>query len=208
MAAGIGVLLSMLAPAASFSSSEDAAVRSIQEKYREIRDIQGSFSQVSFLKDLDRKENYAGKFFLKKPDGLRWNYTKPRDEEIYISGNTTWIYKKSDQQAIRTTFSKDSVNQVPLALLNSLGDMQRDFEISMIQDDILELRPKRSIGSMKGILLEISSGDFPVKAFSVLDVHGNMVVITLKDVTVNSGIEESFFIFTAPPGVEVFDLDR
>jgi outer membrane lipoprotein-sorting protein len=64
------------------------------------------------------------------------------------------------------------------------------------------------MGYIKGVLLEVSSQKFPLKKFSIIDTYGNQIILEVKDVKVNSGLEDSLFIFKAPPGVEVFDMNE
>lgn len=192
----------------SHASTVDEVVGRIQKTYGEIKDVQGRFSQTSHIKDLDRTERYEGEFFIKKPSSMRWNFSKPRDEEVIIRENDIWIYKKSDKQVLKSAFSKDAYSQVPIALLNNFGDLKNDFDIKLIKDDALELTPKRRMGFINKLLLEINSTDFPVKTFSVFDVYGNKIDITVKDVKINSGLEDSIFTFKLQPGVEIFDLNQ
>ncbi|MEK7272066.1 MAG: outer membrane lipoprotein carrier protein LolA, partial [Nitrospirota bacterium] len=177
----------------SHASTVDEVVGRIQKIYGEIKDVQGKFSQTSYIKDLDKIERYEGEFFIKKPSSMRWNFSKPRDEEVIIKENDIWIYKKSEKQALKSAFSKDAYNHVPIALLNNFGDLKNDFDIKLIKDDTLELTPKRRMGFINKLLLEINSTDFPVKTFSVFDVYGNKINITIKNVKINSGLEDSIF---------------
>ena len=192
----------------SHASTVDEVVGRIQKIYGEIKDVQGKFSQTSYIKDLDKIERYEGEFFIKKPSSMRWNFSKPRDEEVIIKENDIWIYKKSEKQALKSAFSKDAYNHVPIALLNNFGDLKNDFDIKLIKDDTLELTPKRRMGFINKLLLEINSTDFPVKTFSVFDVYGNKINITIKNVKINSGLEDSIFTFKLQPGVEIFDLNQ
>jgi chaperone LolA len=192
----------------SHASTVDEFVGRIQKIYGEIKDVQGRFSQTSHIKDLDKIERYEGEFFIRKPSSMRWNFSKPRDEEVIIRENDIWIYKKSEKQALKSAFSKDAYSQVPIALLNNFGDLKNDFDIKLIKDDTLELTPKRRMGFINKLLLEVNSTDFPVKTFSVFDVYGNKIDITVKDVKINSGLEDSIFIFKLQPGVEIFDLNQ
>ena len=193
---------------ASHASTVDEVVGRIQKIYGEIKEVQGKFSQTSYIKDLDKIERYEGEFFIKKPSSMRWNFSKPRDEEIIIKENDIWIYKKSEKQALKSAFSKDAYNHVPIALLNNFGDLKNNFDIKLIKDDTLELTPKRRMGFINKLLLEINSTDFPVKTFSVFDLYGNKINITIKNVKINSGLEDSIFIFKLQPGIEVFDLNQ
>lgn len=192
----------------SHASTVDEVVGRIQKIYGEIKEVQGKFSQTSYIKDLDKIERYEGEFFIKKPSSIRWNFSKPRDEEIIIKENDIWIYKKSEKQALKSAFSKDAYNHVPIALLNNFGDLKNNFDIKLIKDDTLELTPKRRMGFINKLLLEINSTDFPVKIFSVFDVYGNKINITIKNVKINSGLEDSIFTFKLQPGVEIFDLNQ
>jgi len=191
------------------AATVDETVERMQKKYDEIQDIQGKFSQTSYIKDLDRVERYEGEFFIKRPSSMRWLYSKPRDEEVIIREGDIWIYKKSEKQVLKSTYTKDAYSQIPIALLNSIGNLKADFDIKMIKEDSLELKPRRQMGFIKKILLEVNnSNDFPIKAFSMFDTYGNKVDVAVKNVESNSGLKDSFFIFKPPPGVEVFDLNQ
>ena len=189
-----------------YATSVDEVVDRIQKKYNAIQDVHGKFFQTSYIKDLERVEKYEGTFFIKKPSSMKWMYSAPRDEEIIIRDTDAWIYRKSVKQVLKTTFSKDAYGQVPIALLNSLGTLKSDFDIIEIKKDMLEITPKHQMGFIKKIVLEVSSGDFPIKAFNILDINGNKIDIVIKDTKINTGIEDSFFIFKAPSDVEVFEF--
>ena len=191
------------------AATVDEVVENIQKKYNGIQDVRGKFLQTSYLKDLDRIEKYEGKFFMSKKSGtkMKWTYTKPRDEEVVINDPDIWVYKKSEKQALKGKFSKDSYGQVPLSLLGSIGNLRASFDITMSKEDTLELKPKRQLGIIKKILLVTKADDFPIKSFTVFDAYGNKVDITVKDTEVNLSMDESLFIFKAPSGVEVFEFN-
>lgn len=190
----------------SFAADVDALVERIQKKYSEIHDIQGTFSQTSYLKDIERTDRYSGKFFIKKPSRMRWGYAEPRDEDVIIRGDDLWIYKKSEKQVLRSRFSREAYSQVPIALLESMGDLRADFDIRAVKEGTLELVPKGKMGFIKKIHLETTSGDFPIKMFTVFDIYDNRIIIKLDKVEINPGLDESLFIFKIPQDVEVFDL--
>lgn len=190
------------------ASTVDDLVGLIEEKYNEIQDIQGRFSQTSYIKDLEKTEKYEGRFSIKKPHNLKWAYSKPRDEEVVIRGDTIWIYKKTEKQILKSTYSKDSLKHVPIALLSSLGNLKNTFAIDLINENTLELKPREKMGVIKKIYIKVNAGDFPVKAFTIFDVYGNKIDITVKNVKINQGIEDSSFILKPPQGVEVIDLNQ
>lgn len=187
------------------AASVDETISMIEKKAGEIRDISGSFSQKSFLVDLERTEEYTGNFFIKKPSQIRWQYDEPRDEEVYIRADEIWIHKRVAKQAIRSRFTENAYGQAPIALLGSLENLKTDFDISATdKNDILNLKPKHKIGSIKELLLEVSNADFPVRSFTIFDIYGNNVIILIKDVHTNTGLDDSVFIFEPTPDMEIF----
>ncbi|MBI5055260.1 MAG: outer membrane lipoprotein chaperone LolA [Nitrospirae bacterium] len=190
------------------AATADEIVQGMQKRFAEIRDVKGSFSQTSYLKDLERTETYSGTFFIKKPSQLMWEYKTPRDEKVIISGTETWIYKKAQKQAIKTKFSKEAYSQVPIALLNSIENLSADFDARPMEKDMLDLVPKHRIGFIKEIHLKPDSKNFPIKTLKVFDTYGNIITIELKEVRTNTKLDDALFMFTPPQGVEVYDMSQ
>ena len=199
---------SALPIATAYAATLDETVDRIQKTFSGIRDLQGSFAQTSYIKDLEETQKYSGTFFLKKPSSVMWEYSKPRDEKIVIRDTDTWIYKKSENQVIRTKFSKEAYSQVPLAILSRLEKIRDDFDISVPEENALQLVPKQQIGFIKTIVMEVAPGDFPIKMFTVIDTYSNIIMIELTGVKINPGLDDSLFIFTPPPGAEVYDMSK
>ncbi len=190
------------------SAGVSAIVEDLQKKYAGIHDIKGAFVQKSYIKDLEETQEYSGAFFIKKPSHMMWTYAAPRDEKVTINNHDTWIYKKSQNQVIKTKFSKESYSQVPIALLASLDNIRDDFDITATGKNSLQLVPKRKIGFIKMIVMETMPGDMPVKMLTIFDTYSNIIMIELKDVKTNSGLNDSLFTFKIPPGAEVHDMSQ
>jgi outer membrane lipoprotein carrier protein len=191
-----------------FALSDNDIVNDIQKKFSAIKDLKGTFSQTSYLKDLEKTEKYSGTFYIKKPYAIMWEYNSPRDEKVFVNKTDTWIYKKSQKQAIKTRFSKETYSQVPIALLSSLDDLRTDFDISHADEGHLNLKPKKQMGTIREIVVETGPGSFPVRSLTAIDQYGNIIMIELGDIKINSGLEDSLFTFNPPPGVEVFDMSQ
>ncbi|MDO8281971.1 MAG: outer membrane lipoprotein carrier protein LolA [Thermodesulfovibrionia bacterium] len=199
------VIILAVSSAAS-AASLDETISMIEKKAGEIKDISGSFLQESYLTDLERTEKYSGNFFIKKPSMVRWKYAEPRDEEVYITTDAIWIHKRLAKQAVKSKFTENAYGQAPIALLASLQNLKADFDITATgKADILKLKPKRKIGSIKEILMQTSSTDFPVNSFKIFDIYGNNVIITIKDVRTNTGLEDKAFIFKPTADMEIFE---
>jgi outer membrane lipoprotein carrier protein len=190
------------------AASVDDIVNDLQKRLSGIHDLKGSFSQTSYLKDLEKTETYSGDFYIKKPSGVMWEYNPPRDEKVIINGTDTWIYRQALKQAIKTRFSREAYSQVPIALLNSLENLRADFYITVMENETLTLKPKHQMGFIREIGIKTSPKNFPVKTLTVFDMYGNVITIELANIKTNSGLADSLFTFTAPQGVEIFDMNQ
>jgi outer membrane lipoprotein carrier protein len=190
------------------AATVDETVASLQKQFASIKDLKGKFTQKSYIKDLEETQEYAGTFFIKKPSSMMWEYAAPRDEKVVISDLDTWIYKKSQNQVIKTKFTKETYSQVPIALLASLENIRDDFDITMPEKNALQLAPKRKIGFIKTLVLELSSGDMPIKMFTIFDTYGNIIMIELINVQTNPGLKDTIFSFKIPQGAEVYDMSK
>lgn len=205
------LLVLLLIPALSTHAAESttsdvtAVVERIQKKFASIHDLSGSFGQMSYIKDIEETQKFSGTFFIKKPSSMMWQYASPRDEQVTIRDTETWIYKKSENQVIKTRFSKESYSQVPIALLTSVENISNDFDITMPEQNALQLVPKRRIGFIRTLVFELSSDDFPVKMFTIIDTYDNVIMVELADVKINQGIDDARFNFKTPPGAEVYE---
>ncbi len=200
--------VSLFIPTRATASEVDKVIARVQKKFAGISDFKGTFQQKSYIKDIEQTQEYSGTFFIKKPSMIMWEYAPPRDEKVVINDLETWIYKKAVNQVIRTRFSKNAYSQVPIALLISLENIRTDFEITMPDKNSLKLVPKQRLGFIKTIVLEIRPGEMPVKMFTIFDTYGNIIMIELKDVKTNSGLDDSLFTFKTPPGAEVYDMSQ
>jgi len=190
------------------AESADDAVNRIQKEFELIKDITGRFGQKSYIKDLEQTHEFKGDFFLKKPGKMMWEYENPRDEKVVIKNKETFIYKKSQNQVIRTKFSEESYSQVPIAMLESFDNIRNDFDISMPEKNALKLIPKQKIGHIKTVIMETSKKGFPIKMFTILDTYGNIIMIELQNIKTNPGLKDELFDFQIPEGAEVFDMSQ
>jgi outer membrane lipoprotein carrier protein len=199
-------------PGSAKQSSENAvippAAREIQQRYAGIKDIKGTFVQKSYIKDLEDTQEYSGDFSIKKPSQMMWEYAAPRDEKVIINDKQTLIYKKSQNQVIKTKFNKEAYSQVPIALLAGLENIGDDFHITVPSENALQLVPRRKIGFIKTVVLETIQGDMPIKMFTIFDTYGNIIMIEMKNVQINQGLKDSVFTLTIPPDAEVYDMSQ
>ena len=187
----------------AFSSGDEEIAR-IQKAYENIKDISGSFVQKSYIKDLKQTETFTGQFFIKRPMKMKWNYKGEQAQEVLINNEEILIYQKKEKQAYRSKFDRDTYGQAPIALLSGFGKVREEFSVTEKNGKLL-LKPKKPMGGIISIEIEPSGGDFPIKSFTVNDSYSNRIEMALKDVKINTGLEDRFFELSLPKGVTTLE---
>lgn len=193
-----------LCTVSSADSSVDDDITRIQKAYENIKDIKGSFTQKSHIKDLKRTETYGGEFFIKRPTKMKWEYKGKTPQEVLINNDEILIYQKREKQAFKGKFDRATYGQAPIALLSGFGRIQEEFDVSN-KNGRLFLKPKKPMGNIVSIEIETSEDKFPIKSFIVNDSRSNRIEITLKDVEINTGLEDKLFELSLPKGVTIFE---
>ena len=183
----------------------ESSAEKIQKSYENIKDIKGSFVQKSFIKDLKRTDTFNGTFMIKLPSKMKWQYDGGgKHTEVIINNDELLIYQKDEKQVLKGKFDRGSYGQAPIALLGGFGNIKNEFEVSE-KDGRLFLKPKKAMGNVASIEIVPSEGGFPIGSLSITDRRSNKIDITLKSVTVNTGIKDSAFAFSLPKGVSVYE---
>jgi outer membrane lipoprotein-sorting protein len=190
----------------SISSAEEDIAR-IQKAYENIKDIRGSFIQKSHIKDLKRTDTYEGRFFIKRPMKMKWEYKGEMPQEVLINNDEIIIYQKKEKQAFRGKFDRDIYGQAPIALLSGFGEIQEEFSVSNKKGKLL-LKPKRPMGGIVSIEIEPSEGEFPISSFTINDSHSNRVEIMLDDVKINTSLKDRLFDPSLPKDVPIYELNH
>ncbi len=197
-------LIFFIIPWSLFAIDEPALVDRIENAYKNISDLKGRFRQISYLKDLDRTESYEGEFFIKIPSMFRWSYKGRSPQDVIISGDMLIIYQKKERQVLKGRFSPSRYGQAPIALLGGFGNIRKDFEIKE-ERNVLILKPKTQMGNVRSIEIYSGDGEFPIKRLKITDSAMNSIEIDLRDVVINSGLQDKLFEFVPPQDVRVIE---
>jgi outer membrane lipoprotein carrier protein len=188
----------------SYALSAGEKVAGIQKAYENIKDISGSFTQKSYLKDLKRTDTYNGQLFIKKPQKMKVIYKGENSAEIFINNDSVVIYQKKEKQAFKSAFDSNTYGQTPIVLLSGLGKIQEEFSVTE-KNGRLFLKPKKPMGTILSLEVETSDGEFPIKALTIHDSASNMITITLKDIKINTGIDDKVFEPSLPKGTPIVE---
>ena len=133
---------------------------------------------------------------------MKWSYEGSNAQDVLINNDEITIYQKQEKQAFQGRFDRDTYGQAPIALLSGFGKIQDEFTVSNKQGNLL-LKPKKPMGGVLSIEIELSNSEFPIKSFTVIDSYSNRITMELTDVKINTGLADSFFDQTLPKDVTI-----
>lgn len=177
-----------------FNKSENITISKIENFFKNLKTIQGNFVQFSEI-------NYGmseGKFYVKKPQKIRFEYLNPNNLLI-ISNNNLINYYDRDLDEITVI----PITKTPISLIfnNNFGlepdrlnitdlienpDGTKQISLKIIIDEI-EYFVDYIFNNQINKILEISVSDSNMKT-----------TLSLSNVLINNEIDDSIFIFNNP----------
>ncbi len=191
----------LLISASSAYSADDEVTR-IQKAYENIKDISGNFIQKSYIKDLKRTDTFKGRFFIKRPMKMKWEYKGDNAQEVFISNDRIFVYQIREKQAFSSKFDRETYGQAPIALLSGFGKIKEEFSVTDKAGKLI-LKPRKPMGGILSIEITPSEGEFPIGSFTIYDSYSNKIEMLLKDVKINTGLEDKLFEPLIPEGVNI-----
>src|SRR4030066_143651 len=104
------MLIILLLPAIASAAELKDVVDNLQQRYEKVKDYQADFSQEAVLKLGQTTEKAFGKIYIKKPDMMRWDYDKPRRQQIIINKSEIIIYVPDEKQVMKDRAPQGSLN--------------------------------------------------------------------------------------------------
>ncbi len=187
----------------------------IQNRYEKTNDIEADFTQEYISKVMKQPTKGAGKVYFKKKGMMRWDYTVPK-QKLISDGHSLWYYQPEEKQVLISDVSRVLKEKTPLAFLAGEGNLGRDFNLLNVKESVsqkeenfvVELTPKEPLATFSKLILTVDKGTFTVLQADVLDGLGNVTRTRFINIKTNSGLSDSLFQFTIPPGTEVIKMQE
>ena len=209
------VLLAQAVPA--LATQVDEVVGHVDDRYAKTQDLQGKFTQETIIEGFESGFKSTGKFYLKKPGLLRWDYLEPSKEHIYVDGDAVMMYVPEHQQVVKGTLTQIAASKGPLALLLGVGKLSQQFTVvespesskdsTKVSDLTLIPKPDGdSAPTIKKIQLQLFPDSYLIQTITIFEASGNISRVSFDDIQVNQGLSPDLLKFTLPPDVVVVDF--
>jgi outer membrane lipoprotein carrier protein len=201
----------------ALASNVEDVVRLVDDRYAKTQDLQGEFTQETIIEGFETGFKSTGRFYLKKPGLLRWDYLEPSKEHIYVDGDEVMMYVPEHQQVVKGTLTQISASKGPLALLLGVGKLSKQFTVLESPEDSsdtkkipdLTLIPKPdgdTAPTIKKIMLQLLPDSYLIQTITIFETSGNISRVHFDHIQVNQGLATNLLKFTLPPDVVVVDF--
>lgn len=201
----------------ALGSNVDDVVGRVDDRYAKTQDLQGEFTQETIIEGFETGFQSTGKFYLKKPGLLRWDYLEPSKEHIYVDGDAVMMYVPEHQQVVKGTLTQIAASKGPLALLLGVGKLSQQFTVVESPDasnhskklSDLTLIPKpdgETAPTIKKIELQLHPDSYLIQTITIFETSGNISRVRFDHLQANQGLSANLLKFTLPPDVVVVDF--
>ncbi len=200
----LSIILLIIYSAAHAQDAQEI-IKKVQSKYEDISDAKATFTQT--LKGSGGKANSStGTIYIKKTNKYR---IEAGGQIIITDGQTSWSYSPRRKQVIVDNYKDDNNTFSPNKFLfnypqNFYSDLEGEENVGGADCYVIKLTP-RSKGSVKSAKIWIDKGEDMIRKINIV-TNESSNTYTLKDISLDVGLNASQFSFSPPEGVEVIDL--
>jgi outer membrane lipoprotein-sorting protein len=189
-----------------------------QVKARELKSLNGRFHQVKHSRFLTAPMESEGVFHWKPPERFRWDVLQPMPFRAIANGSTILLHYPDLNRAslLRHPSGESLLGQIA----GTGGDL--DSFKSLYHARLLPLepgqppdritlslvpKPGRQDRFIKEIRVTIDPPTWLPRQLDIVETSGDSTSILLSDLVVNGQMEDTLFLVTPPPGVQLQRLD-
>jgi outer membrane lipoprotein-sorting protein len=201
----IGFLFCSISLPAQYKKATDTEKNDILNRIvkasEEIKTMQGDFTQVKELSFMDEKVTSEGKLFFKQENKIRWEYTSPYRYVFSMDGQSVRMTTGDKTSRIPVKQSKmfSAISNIMVGGVSGKGLIDsKDFETDLFvgsKDYKLIFTPqKKEVKDLfSAIRLYVNKADYRIIAVEMVENSGDMTAITLKNVKINTAINDEIF---------------
>jgi outer membrane lipoprotein-sorting protein len=165
-----------------------------------IKDISADFSQVKEMKMLQDKVSSKGRFYFKKDDKIRIEYTQPFEYLLVMNAGRITVKDENKTSKINTRNSKtmQSVNRIMMDCMSGNVMNNKDFSVAAFENSsqiLLQLTPANA--AMKNMFARIDvyidKSDYTVAKLTMNEAGGDFTQMTFSNKKLNKGITDALF---------------
>ncbi len=188
-----------------FSSLASAnSVSDLKAFYSKTTSLQTEFRQLQLDEQGVVTQSQEGRFWLQRPQKLRWVYERPYRQVMVNDGERFWLHD-DDLAQVTVRPSSEALQNAPLLLLSGGPALEAQFEMTELASkdglDWVEIKPREKESDFISARMGLRQGIPSV--LELADSLGQQTRILFMNLRLNPRIDANQFKFVIPDGVEV-----
>lgn len=190
-------LLLFLSPALALAADTRARdIARVEAYLSSLTTLQADFTQIAPDGSVT-----GGKFYLKRPGRMRWEYAPP-SKVLLISSGEDIVYYDGELEQVNYLSVDDTLAAFltqPNIKLESAATRLINFES---KDGVIRVGIVQKSHEKEGMLtLEFTASPLKLRQLKMLDAAGNVTSIALQNAQTGRALSDALFVFRDPRGV-------
>ncbi|MDY0163288.1 outer membrane lipoprotein carrier protein LolA [Desulfobotulus sp.] len=169
------------------------------------------FQQVSILAAMGISERAEGRVVFAHPGRMRWEYENPEPRLIVTDGHTLWIHSPLEKEVLRGDAAPYFGKGKGGRFLSDMASLREDFtrtETDTSEEERIRIRlfPKSPEPGLTELIIETERETGRIISAETLNAYGDVTRIRFFGEETHRNCPDSMFIFTPPPGTQIFEL--
>jgi len=200
-----GLLLFSVALSAQYQDAtkeqKDEIVSKITTAADGMNTLQGDFVQVKELSFMDENVTSEGRMYYKKPDKIRWEYTKPVQYVFSMDGKNiqTTSGDKTNKMPVKSSKMFSELSKVMVGGVSGSGlvdspDFDSQFFVGKDDYKVVLTPKKKEIKELfSSVLIYVGKAENRIRSVEMIEKTGDKTTVTLKNVEVNGMVNDEIF---------------
>ena len=175
----------------------------LQSKLAKVDVIQADFKQQVINPEGRLIQENSGILTISRPGNFYWQVQQPDEELIVSNGSNIWLYSPFIEQVTIMNFV-DAIDGTPFVLLSGADISQwKNFEVTKFDNQFI-VNNKNNIDNQTKFTFIFDNND-NINEFRVEESHGQVSLFKLTPNKKSKNVNDDFFEFQIPNGVEIDD---
>ena len=188
-------------PTAAPAREAQALAAKVQAYYEKTKDLEARFVQTYTYAAFGRRQVSSGRFAVKKPGRLRWDYEKPEEKVVVVNGKKLVQWEPAAHQAYVDERFDATAMSAAVSFLLGEGKLASEFTLAVDGEGRLLLTPRSEDPRVESIALTVGPAG-EVNASRVVDGSGNVNEVVFTDLRRNGGLPDARFEVKIPPDAQ------
>jgi outer membrane lipoprotein carrier protein len=198
-------------PAAQGTNANDILARA-ERAYGQLRSMEADFVQQVRVPLLESTQHSRGKIYHRSPDRFRMDFSDPAGDLIVVDGEYGYMYYPSNDP-VTVMRSRLAAGGQQLDLQREfLSDATNRFDATLTGTENVGGRPAHALTLMprgsspyQRVRIWVDTQDSLVRRFEIVEQNESVRRIEMSNLRPNVTLSDNLFVFTPPPGTQIFE---